>query len=574
MGYSDDVVRSSITKKHSIAFLLILVIPLFWVIIANSWLFREEAIQIAKERSEEVAELFAQSLNREVEDFAFYTSALLNDLVLQEHARVFTTTTDDVEKYQASQGLQAAVSWFFRFTTSIGSVFLFFEDDTYLQYSNDSSSVLSEPLARSLLAKAPPAKGEVYFFDTLKIANRTTPVLTMLVHAPTVIQSSTNLKTVLVSFRASLLTTAAEETELNEYLIGRDGTILYSNDNTHVGEPFTPILDEYQEDYLMLSSSIPSIGWTYYQAIPYKSLTRGMGIIMRYVYLALAISVLLFLLYTRLFFSSIIRPLHSVIKRMDSVAEGDFSVQVKETGSAEFLYLERTFNSMVQRIKTLTDQLLKNQQEQSRLELEALRYRMNPHFILNTLNSMTIMAGIAKAESLKKMSKAMTKIMQQTLKDDSSLIRYEQEKEYLESYIYISTIRFGNRFNFTMHIEEKLKTSLLPTMLLQPLVENAILHGMRGKSGIGSIVVTARYVDEHVVLYVEDDGVGIPQELLDQLFQKPKEGKRGFNQIGLYAVKRRVRLAYPEIGDLLVESTLGQGAKVTLILPFIPEVLP
>jgi two-component system sensor histidine kinase YesM len=573
LGYSDDVIQSSITKKHIIAFLLILVIPLFLVIIANSWLFREEAIQIAKERSEEVSELFAESLNREVEDFAFYTSALLNDLVLQEHARVFTTTNDDVMKYQASQGLQGVVSWFFRFTTSIGSVFLFFEDDSYLQYSNDSSNVLTENLARSLIEQAPDDKGEVYCFDTLKIANRSRPVLTMLVHAPSDIRTTTNLKTILVSFQASLLTTAEKENGMNEYLIGRDGTILYSNDSIHVGELFDPILNKYQEDYLILSSTIPSIGWNYYQAIPYQSLTHGMGIIMRYVYLALAISVLLFLVYTRTFFSSIIRPLHSVIKRMDRVAEGDFSVQVRESGSAEFLHLERTFNSMVQRIKTLTDQLLKNQQEQSRLELEALRYRMNPHFILNTLNSMTIMAGIAKAESLKKMSKAMTKIMQQTLKDDTTLISYDQEKEYLESYIYISTIRFGNRFTFTMHIDEELKTSLLPTMLLQPLVENSILHGMRGKQGIGSIVVSAQYYDRHVILKVEDDGVGIPQEILDQLFEGPKEGKRGFNQIGLYAVKRRLNLAYPEIGDLIVESTVGRGTTVTLILPFIAGVL-
>ena len=282
---------------------------------------------------------------------------------------------------------------------------------------------------------------------------------------------------------------------------------------------------------------------------------------------ALIISLLLFSSYTRSFFRISSGPLHSVIKRMDMLLKETFLSKSK-TGTASF-DLERTFNSMVQRIKVLTDELLRNQLEQSRLELEALRYRLNPHFILNTLNSMTIMAGIAKAEALKNMSKAMTNIMRQTLKDDTALISYAHEREYLESYIYISSIRFGNRFSFSMHVDEKLDAYCLPTMLLQPLVENAILHGMRGKQGYGSIVVNARFQQDHAVLMVEDNGVGMSKEVLDTLFTVKREGKHGFNQIGLDAVKRRVNLAYPGVGELTVSSIEVEVTKVTIILPLI-----
>ncbi|NCB27564.1 MAG: hypothetical protein EOM62_19245, partial [Bacteroidia bacterium] len=101
--------QSSLTKKHMIAFLLILAIPLFMIILSNSLFFRREAIRIAQERTEEVTQLFAQSLNREAENYAFFASALVNDLTLQEHARIFTTTDNDLERYKASQGLQATV---------------------------------------------------------------------------------------------------------------------------------------------------------------------------------------------------------------------------------------------------------------------------------------------------------------------------------------------------------------------------------------------------------------------------------------------------------------------------------
>lgn len=562
--------QSSLSKNHLLAYVLILVIPLFLVILLNSLLFRQEAVRIARQQSEDAASVFMHSLNKEIENYAFFTSALMNDLNLQEHARVYTTTADDVTRYEAAQGLQAAVSWFFRFTTSVGSVFLLFEGDRYQQYSNDSSSLLTDEVVRALIDQVPDRRGEVYCFDTLKVMSRGQSTITMAVRSTADIVSRTNLSAVLVSFQINPLNAPAQNYGSLQLLVARNGEVLSSNDASLTGQPFEPLYHTLKSTAMLLSSEIPSTGWTYFQAIPYASLTRGAGIIMRYVYLALVVSLLLFLLYTRTFFANIIRPLHAVIHRMDSVANGDFTVQVQETGPAEFLHLERTFNIMVQRIKALTEQLLDNQREQSRLELEALRYRLNPHFILNTLNSMTIMAGIAKAEALKRMSKAMTNIMRQTLKDDSTLISYAEEKRYLEDYIYISAIRFGNRFTFSMHVDQELGSFCVPTMLLQPLVENAILHGMRGKQGEGTITVSARYKNDHAELVVEDNGVGMTEEAVAELLNGTRKGKEGFTQLGIYSVKRRVTLSYPEIGSLCLMSTPQGGTTVTITIPLIP----
>lgn len=562
--------QASLSKNHLLAYVLILVIPLFLVILLNSLLFRQEAVRIAREQSEEAANVFMHSLNKEIENYAFFASALLNDLNLQEHARVYTTTEDEVTRYEAAQGLQAAVSWFFRFTTSVGSVFLLFEGDRYQQYSNDPSSSLTVEVARALIDQIPEKQSGVYCFDTLKVTPRGQSTITMAVRATGDIVSRTNLSAVLVSFQINPLSSPLPNYGSLQLLVARNGSVLYSNDASLMGQPFEPLYQGLQSTSILLSSQIPSTGWSYYQSIPYASLTKGAGTIMRYVYLALGVSLLLFLLYTRTFFANIIRPLHAVIHRMDSVADGDFTVQVQETGPAEFLHLERTFNSMVQRIKALTEQLLENQREQSRLELEALRYRLNPHFILNTLNSMTIMAGIAKAEALKKMSKAMTNIMRQTLKDDSTLISYDEEKRYLEDYIYISAIRFGNRFTFSMHVDQKLSGFCIPTMLLQPLVENAILHGMRGKQGEGTITVSARHKGDHAELIVEDNGMGMSEEMVSALLAGKPKGKEGFTQLGIHSVKRRLTLSYPERGSLQLKSVPLEGTAVTITIPLIP----
>jgi len=354
-----------------------------------------------------------------------------------------------------------------------------------------------------------------------------------------------------------------------QFIVGRDGTILLSSDARTQELPFSSLEDQYLKKNLVLSSVIPTTGWTYYQSIPYASFTRSMEIIMRYAYIALGLVLVLFLAYTRTFFANIVNPLHSVINRMDRVAGGDFSVQVEETGSAEFLHLEKTFNSMVQKIKALTDQIVEGQKEVGRLENEALRYQLNPHFICNTLNSMTIMATIAKVDSLKQMSIALTKILQQTLNDNQTVATFEKEKEYLESYIYISSIRFGNRFTFETQFDKELEPYALPTMLLQPLVENSILHGMRGKEGQGSIIVTAQKYDEMVIIEVTDTGVGMSPAIRDHLFDAPSQGKRGFNRLGLFSVRRRLQLSYPRIGDLKVRSEEGEGTTITLTLPLL-----
>ena len=147
--------HSSVSKKHVYAFILVVAIPVFVVILVTSLLFRQEAIKIARERSNEAAQLFAQNLNTEATNYSFFTSALINDLNLQENARIFTTTQDPKIQFEATQGLQSNVSWFFRFTSSVGSVFLFFDEGKYLQYGNDTSSPLNPEIARALIDSTP-----------------------------------------------------------------------------------------------------------------------------------------------------------------------------------------------------------------------------------------------------------------------------------------------------------------------------------------------------------------------------------------------------------------------------------
>jgi len=200
--------HSSVSRKHVFAFILLVAIPVLVVILVSSLLFRQEAIRIAREQSSEAAHLFAQNLTTEVTNYSFFTSALINDLNLQENARIFTTSEDPKIQFEATGGLQANVSWFFRFTSSVGSVFLFFDEGKYLQYGNDSSSPLNPEIARALIDSTPDIYGEVYCLDTLKIPGsqpNKPPVMTMVVRPSKEDATRSNISAILISFKLLFL---------------------------------------------------------------------------------------------------------------------------------------------------------------------------------------------------------------------------------------------------------------------------------------------------------------------------------------------------------------------------------
>lgn len=556
-----------------VAFLLVVAIPVFIVIMVLSMLFRREAIRIARERTEDSVARTAQNLDSEASSFAFFTSALLNDKSLQENAWLFTATENPEIRFQSGVELEKSVAWFFRFTSRVGTVLIFFKDGKQFHYSNYPTSSIDFEASRALIAENPNLIGEVWCLDSLQTlpgVTETPPIVSMAVRPSQKDSQRTNIESILVAFRVPLLENISKgqtTSGIHDYLLNGSGTVILASNKQFLGKSESELLEELSKQNLSISAKIPSTGWTLIEAIPLAQLTHTIDVITGWVYVSLLFVLFLFLAYTRSFFSSIIQPLHSLIDRMERVSTGDFSVQVDLNGIAEFRTLETTFNAMVRKIKELNDQVVEEQKERDKLENEALRYQLNPHFICNTLNSITLMASIAKVESIRKMTVALTKIMQKTLNDDDTVISLKKELENLESYVYIMTIRFGNSFSYHVEVDSSLLSYAIPTMLLQPLVENSILHGVRKKKNDGAIWLTI--VEEHGLLRisVHDNGVGMSETTIRHLLDIPSAGKRGFNRIGMYNVSRRILLSYPEKGAFTVDSEMDKGTVVTLCIP-------
>ena len=355
----------------------------------------------------------------------------------------------------------------------------------------------------------------------------------------------------------------------SSFLVGRNGVVLASSDAKMVGREFSVVRAELGRRYLVMSQPVDTPQWTIVEAINLRSLTSRVDTLMWYFYAALAIMVVLFLRYNALFFAQIVNPLNEVVREMETVAKGNFSARVEPCDFSELNKLGDEFNLMVSEIDLLTTEIKAEQKERLKAEIEALRYQLNPHFLCNTLNSIRMMATITKNDAIKRMTGALMTIVEDNLGRDDTVYSLEREMRNLDSYVYIMKVRYGDSFDYYTDIESSLMRLGVPSMILQPLVENAILHGLHGLPRKGAITVAASRTDCGLRIDVRDNGFGMTAERLEKIFDSGSGTDRGLNRIGLYNVRRRIVLLYGTDYDVQVSSYPGEGTVVSVTLPIL-----
>jgi two-component system sensor histidine kinase YesM len=264
-----------------------------------------------------------------------------------------------------------------------------------------------------------------------------------------------------------------------------------------------------------------------------------------------------------------VRPLKALAREMETVARGNFTARVEPCEFQELNKLGNAFNLMVAEIDLLTTEIKAEQKERIKAEIEALRYQLNPHFLCNTLNAIRMMASIAKNDAIKRMTQALMTITEDNLGRDDTVYSLGRELKNIDSYVYIMKVRYGDSFDFFKDIDSSLLSLGVPSMILQPIVENAILHGLHGLSRPGAITVAASRTEDTLRLEVRDNGFGMESEQVEHLFDCGTPADRGLNRIGLYNVKRRVALLYGGAYDVRVWSYPGEGTVVSITLPIL-----
>ncbi len=263
---------------------------------------------------------------------------------------------------------------------------------------------------------------------------------------------------------------------------------------------------------------------------------------------------------------TITQPMEQLISTMESVESGNLSPQTEEY-YGEMAILSQKFNHMVRRIEAMFTEAKEQEREKHKMEMLALQSQINPHFLYNTLNSIRWLSELQGADKVTQMLDELVKLLRFAAEDTGEFITVGREVEFIISYIRILNFRYFERFSFVLDIEEEAKQFMIPRFIIQPLVENSVLHGFDSNDICATVRIDVHLEGKELLLCVTDDGKGLSPEKIEEILSTERKSERSLNKIGVYNVNQRIKLTYGKEHAIKIDSMEGCYTKVTIRIP-------
>lgn len=260
-------------------------------------------------------------------------------------------------------------------------------------------------------------------------------------------------------------------------------------------------------------------------------------------------------------------PIQKLRDSMKRVQKGDFSAaEIEVYSDNEIGSLTRSFNVMTHKIQDLMAQNIQEQEQKRKIELKALQSQINPHFLYNTLDSIIWMAEGKKNEEVVLMTASLARLLRQSISIENELVTIGQEVEYVRSYLTIQKMRYKDKLEFEINVDPRITHAQIIRLVLQPIVENAIYHGLKYKESKGMLKVHGYELGERIIIDITDDGVGMDEETLKHIYDKHKVNYHS-NGVGVYNVQQRLVLYYGKEYGIIYHSEKGKGTTATVVIP-------
>lgn len=321
--------------------------------------------------------------------------------------------------------------------------------------------------------------------------------------------------------------------------------------------------------HLFVQERTSTLGWRVLCFIPMSELLSNTRVLVFVIALVSLLAVLISTGIAVLLSNSTTRNIKILEQTMRRVEDGNFDVRIIPLGRDEIGSLSIRFNFMLSRINDLINTVYKEQIAKQQAEFTVLMSQINPHFLYNTLGTVKWYARMNRQPEIERMVTSVIELLKSSVRRVGEFHSLEQEINQLKNYIYIQKIGYGDAFLMDYEVDERLMESEVPYFILQPLVENAILHGIEMSKGNGRIVLYARIEEKQLLLIVEDNGRGMESEQAHNLLNAAsrKESVPGVTSIGIHNVNERIQLYYGEKYGLSYESAPGLGTKAIVRIP-------
>lgn len=349
-------------------------------------------------------------------------------------------------------------------------------------------------------------------------------------------------------------------------IVDESDNIIYNADTSLIGHKFSDTVRPDERDHLIVASRFDRQRWTTYLYMPMSELSAEGDLLRQNIYL-LAVLMLLFLAVISIYLSSVItRPIKKLMNNIILVEKGQFEQVENIRSRDEIGLLAARFNRMSRELKGLVSQIQRDEMEKAAAEIRALQSQINPHFLYNTLGSVKWIASMQQADTIVEMTEALIAMLRYAARAEGSLVSVHEELDNLRNYMTIQQVRYYNRIRMDIEADDALLEKRMPKLILQPIVENAIFHGLAEKEEDGVVTIRIAREGGGFAIDVHDNGEGMDEETLRRI-QASLAGADEGESIGLRNVQRRIQLHYGNSYGIACRSAPGEGTTFRILLP-------
>lgn len=360
------------------------------------------------------------------------------------------------------------------------------------------------------------------------------------------------------------------------YMVNDDDTIMVSDNKEKIGSRFAEEWQDGSENYVVrktyargldnftiLSINLKYSNFSIYGVIDNKKALNELYNVKWVVLMCIGITGIVALI-TALIIRKSIAPLKDLSDNMSQVTRGDFDIYMPVEGTEEIRVLARSYNYMLDDLKTYVDALVTTQKSKRKAEIKALQMQINPHYVYNTLASIKWLIWQREVDKSTRTIDAFIALLRNTISNTDEFITVGQERENVKNYMWINGIRYGERIKTDFFVVPDCENYLIPKMILQPFVENSFFHGFPNEE-TGSIQIFVRPKDDMLQIEIKDDGVGMSAEKLKTA--KDRKGYENYSGIGINNISERLKLIYGDDQSLEISSRPGVGTTVRIRIP-------
>jgi two-component system sensor histidine kinase YesM len=318
-------------------------------------------------------------------------------------------------------------------------------------------------------------------------------------------------------------------------------------------------------DHIIVNVPLEFESWNLVGSTDLSTLTDDLSKITMLIIITLFTSIVIQIIGAKVLSYLIVNPINKVREKMKLIGEGNFNVYFEVEGNDEIGMFLRTFNRMAIRIKNLLRKVEEKESQKREYELALIQQQIKPHFLYNTLDIIYMLSEMDMKKETLKATKSLADFYRGTLSNGRQIISIQEEISALEDYLYIQNLKYSDVFEYSIEVDKDILKYNIMKLTLQPLVENAIYHGLKPRGRLGKLNIIGRSIENKIEIAVKDDGIGMREKAVSRL-NKSELGKKQ-QHFGLFSVKNRITLYFGDEAGLKIISKENEGTTIIITLP-------